>query len=299
MNSARTLLASLVDYAGLFPPAELQMRAAVPRYAGYRNGPYAWMLGRFVLPLAQLEEFEHWFDELPAAQRELAWSLSVLAGRNLDTDVRRIVDFNRRHGDEGRRDARIESIELKVHSLDDVAQAADVISEPSEMYFEIGLAGDPQEWVAAVAGAGGRAKVRTGGVNAEMFPTVKGLARFLQVCAAHKLPFKATAGLHHAVRSEQVLAGDNRRGPVPMHGFLNLLLAAGLAWTDRVGTEALEAVLDERSGAAFAFDETGVDLHGRRLTCEDLAATRRRFAISYGSCSLDEPTGDLQRLALI
>jgi hypothetical protein len=299
MNSARTLLASLVDYAGLFPPAELQMRVAVPRYAGYRSGAHAWMLGRFVLPLAQLEEFEHWFDELPAAQRELAWGLTVLAGRNLETDVRRIVDFNRRHGDDSRRDARIESIELRVHSLDDVAQAADVISEPAEMYFEIGLASGLQEWVAAVAGAGGRAKVRTGGVSAEMFPTVKDLARFLQACAAQKLPFKATAGLHHAVRSEQVLAGDDRRGPVPMHGFLNLLLAAGLAWTDRVGTELLEAVLDERSGAAFAFDQTGVDLHGRRLTCEDLAATRRRFAISYGSCSLDEPAEDLQRLALI
>src|SRR5512146_2691947 len=98
MNAARTLVASLIDYAGLFPPAELQMRAAVPHYGAYRQGPYAWLLNRFVLPLAQLEEFEHWFDELPAGQREMPWSLTVLAGRNLDADVRRIVDFNRRHG---------------------------------------------------------------------------------------------------------------------------------------------------------------------------------------------------------
>lgn len=299
MNSVRTLLASLIDYAGLFPPAELQMRAAVPRYAGYRTASCSWMLGRFVIPLAQLEDFEHWFDELPAVQREVPWGLAALAGRSLEADVRKIVDFNRRHGDEGRRDARIESLDLKVHSLDDVARAADVIAEPSEMYFEIGVATDPQEWLAAVAAAGGKAKVRTGGVSAEMFPTVPHLARFLQACAAQKVAFKATAGLHHAIRSEHPLAGDKRRRPVPMHGFLNLFLAAALSYTDRVGGEALEAVLDERSGAAFAFDETGVNLHGRRLTSEDLATTRRRFAISYGSCSLEEPLEDLKRLGLI
>ena len=70
-DAARALLGSLIDYAGLFPPAELPMRAAVARYASSRSGEDAWMLGRFVLPLARLEEFEHAFDELPArAPRE-------------------------------------------------------------------------------------------------------------------------------------------------------------------------------------------------------------------------------------
>ncbi len=299
MNSARTLLASLIDYAGLFPPAGLQMRAAVPRYAAYRLGPHAWMLGRFVLPLAQIEEFEHWFDELPGPQREVPWGLTVLAGRSLEADVRKIVDFNRRHGDEGRRDARIESIELRVHSLDDVARAADVIAEPAEMYFEVGVSADPEEWLLAIAGAGGRAKVRTGGVSAEMFPAVADLGRFLRACAAAKVAFKATAGLHHAVRSAHPLAGDTSGRPVPMHGFLNLFLAAGLAWTDQAGTDLLEGVLEEQSGSAFVFDQTGVSVRDRRLTCEDLVNTRRRFAISYGSCSLEEPTEDLKQLGLI
>jgi hypothetical protein len=299
MNSARTLFAALVDYAGLFPPAELQMRAAVPQYAGYRAGPHAWMLGRFVLPLAQLEEFEHWFDEVPAGERETPWGLTVLAGRSLETDVKRIVDFNRRHGDEGRRDAKIEGIELKVHSLDDVARDVDVIAEPPEAYFEVGLATDPQEWIAAVAAEGARLKVRTGGVSPEMFPSVPDVARFLHTAAAQKVPFKATAGLHHAFRSDHPLAGDQRHRQVAMHGFLNLFVAAGLAYADRVGTDLLEKVLDERSGAAFAFDQTGVSVHGRRLTCEDLATTRRRFAISYGSCSLDEPIAELKGLGLI
>ena len=132
-----------------------------------------------------------------------------------------------------------------------------------------------------MAGVGGRAKVRTGGVSAPMFPTPNDLGRFLHRAAAHKVPFKATAGLHHAMRSDQPLVGDERQGPVAMHGFLNVFLAAGLARADRVGTELLETVLAERAAGAFAFDQSGVNLAGRRLTCEDLAATRRRFAISY------------------
>lgn len=299
MNSVRTLLASLIDYAGLFPPAELQMRAAVPRYAAHRVGPYSWMFGRFVLPLPQLDEFEHCFDGLPAAQRAVPWNLAVLAGRNLQADVKKIVDFNRRRGDEGRQDARIETIDLKVHSLDDIAPAADVIAEPAEAYFEIPIATDPDDWLAAVVAAGGRAKVRTGGVSAELFPTVSDLARFLRSCAAHRVPFRAAGGLHHAIRAEYALAAGERSARVVMHGFLNLFLAACLACTDRVGAELLEAVLSEQSPGAFVFDETGVSVHGRRLSCESLATTRRRFAISYGSCLIEEPIEDLKRLELI
>ena len=92
---------------------------------------------------------------------------------------------------------------------------------------------------------------------------------------------------------------NDRNGRVLMHGFLNLFLAAGLAYTDRVSTELLEQVLDDRAPGAFAFEPAGVTLHGRRLSCEDVAATRRGFAISYGSCSIEDCIEDLRRLGLI
>ena len=49
---------SVVDYAGLFPPAGLDMRAAVGNYARYAAGPWAWALGRFIVPVSRLEELE-------------------------------------------------------------------------------------------------------------------------------------------------------------------------------------------------------------------------------------------------
>jgi hypothetical protein len=299
MTLNRTLLTAIADYAGLFPPAQLQMRAALPQYAAHRAGPYAWLIGRFVLPLAQVDEFEHVFDDLPAADRAAAWPLAVLGGRSLEADVRRIVEFNRKHGDEGRQDARIETLDLKVHSLDDIVRAADIVTEPSEVYFEIPINADPRDRLAAVGAVGGRAKVRTGGVSAEMFPPVSDLARFLHACTAEHVPFKAAAGLYHAIRSAHALAPDDHGEPVAMHGFLNLFLAAALAYTDRVGADLLETVLNEEAPSAFVFDASGVNVHGRRLTCEDIATTRLRFALSYGSCSVEQAIEDLKGLGLL
>jgi hypothetical protein len=298
-DAARALLGSLIDYAGLFPPAELPMRAAVARYASSRSGTDAWMLGRFVLPLARLEDFEHAFDELPASSRAKPWPLAVTSGRNLEVDAMKIVDFNERHGDEGRQDATIDAIEMKVHDLDDIARADDVLAEPAERFFEMAIESDPSEWLAAVAEVGGRAKVRTGGATADLVPSVHDLARFLEVCAAEDVAFKATAGLHHPVRSAYSATADARSPTVVMHGFLNLFLAAVLAYRHRARADALEPVLGEESPDAFVFDGAGVGVKGHRLACEEIASTRRSFALSFGSCSFDEPASDLKALGII
>jgi hypothetical protein len=298
-DAAHALLNSLVDYAGLFPPAELPMRAAVAHYASSRSGKEAWMLGRFVLPLARLEEFEHAFDERPASNRAKPWPLAVIGGKNLEGDAKTLIDFNKRHGDEGRQDARIEAIDLKVHGLDDIAHAADVLTEPADRFFEMAIESDPSEWLAAVAEVGGRAKVRTGGVIVGLFPSVHNLGRFLDVCAAEDVAFKATAGLHHAVRSVHRATGDEQSQTVMMHGFLNLFLAAVLAYRHDARADALESVLYEESSDAFVFDGAGVTVKGHRLACEEIASTRQSFALSFGSCLFDEPISDLKALGVI
>ena len=56
-ESVRILLNEIIDYAGLFPPSQVSMSEAVLNYATYRNSNFGWMLGRFILPVARLEEF--------------------------------------------------------------------------------------------------------------------------------------------------------------------------------------------------------------------------------------------------
>jgi hypothetical protein len=82
MRSIEILLDGILDYAGLFPPADLEMSQAVARYNDYRNGPDSWMLGRFICPVARLSEFERnarhtWHNDLDAQP----WKVSCARGR--------------------------------------------------------------------------------------------------------------------------------------------------------------------------------------------------------------------------
>ena len=47
------------------------------------------------------------------------------------------------------------------------------------------------------------------------------------------------------------------------------------------------------SGQAFGFDQTGVGWNECHIPSEELAAARRSFCLSFGSCSFNEPIDDL------
>src|SRR5581483_1151007 len=81
------LLAHLIDYAGLYPPAALKMTSAVNNYAAYRSGENAWALGNFVVNAARLDEFENEMGEhLPAIDAGRPWRLSALCGPLFEED---------------------------------------------------------------------------------------------------------------------------------------------------------------------------------------------------------------------
>ncbi|MBI1786303.1 MAG: hypothetical protein HYR60_01975 [Acidobacteria bacterium] len=148
--------------------------------------------------------------------------------------------------------------------------------------------------VEKIAALGARAKVRTGGVMPVQFPSPEALAGFIRNCAVAGVPFKATAGLHHAVRGEYRLTYAPDSPSARMHGFLNVFLAAALP----PGPETA-ALLAEESPGAFIFGEDAVAWRGRRITREDIAAMRADLAISFGSCSFEEPVAELQSLGLL
>ncbi|MEO8367584.1 MAG: hypothetical protein ABI806_00085 [Candidatus Solibacter sp.] len=253
----RTLLAGLIDYAGLFPPASLEMAEARRNYVSYAAGEHAWALGRFVVPAARLDEVDP------------AWKCSVIGM------PKRVVD----------------SCEIKVDRASDVPALFPGVMPGVVAYYEMPITEDP----APLAGATGRAKVRTGGLTAAAFPSDAALAGFMARCAAAKVPFKATAGLHHPLRSVQRCTYAADSPSALMHGFVNVFVAAASLWHG--GTEAeAAATLEEQSASAFAWDDAGVAWHGQGLTVEQLRAAREQFAISFGSCSFEEPVRDLQQL---
>ncbi len=263
MTSLRVLLENLIDYAGLFPPAALPMSDAVSNYTRYRNSPEAWMLGRFVVPASRLKDCG-------------AAPVSVLIANPEELEG---LPWT------------VDTIELKTA---DIETAMSQIPPHITPYFEI----TDLTLIPKLAATGARAKIRTGGITPEAFPTAAAIGQFLTACAKHRVPFKATAGLHHPLRCHRPLT-YSKDGPSGwMFGFLNVFLAAALA-RESVESGILEELLQEESPSAFTFDNDQITWCGHSLTTQQIAETRRDFAISFGSCSFEEPVADLRGLGLL
>ncbi len=240
------VLERLIDHAALFPPASMSLDDALVEDRRARESPHAGVLNRFVVPAAKLAELP---DNHPA--------LSVVLRGAEDAELVARADG-------------VEAVELVLDSAR--PKPADLLAthralEPLgvETYFELVLDEDWRDSVPAAIGAvaavGGRVKLRCGGA---FTPSVEQVALVIACCREAGVPFKATAGLHHAVR----------RGEE--HGFLNVLAAA------TAPSGQLEAVLAEEDAAALEPSDAG-----------------RALFTSFGSCSWEEPVDDLVELGLL
>jgi hypothetical protein len=300
-DAASTLLRDLIDYAGLFPPASLSMPRSVANYQEYSRSERRWILGRFIVPVARLAEFEDAFTRLPnptSGENGANWRLSVLLGSDASADVARIREFNLRMSKSTpSRTALIESVEMKVANARDIDRLSAIVPQELPAYFEFSLS-SASECIPALSKSSRRAKIRTGGETADKFPASEGVVEFVRLCAANNVPFKATAGLHHPLRSVHRLTYQPESPLGMMHGFINLFLAAAFL---RAGMNSKVAVqlLEEQSPQAFHFDEDGVSWRDDRLSVREIAAVRQDFGISFGSCSFTEPIDDLRSLSLL
>jgi hypothetical protein len=165
-----------------------------------------------------------------------------------------------------------------------------VIASTRPTYCEV-----PIETLDHVRQAGCLAKLRTGGVKPEAIPSVEEVAAFIRACADRRLAFKATAGLHHPVRSMQLLTYAPDAPRAAMHGFLNVFLAAAFAWH---GLRDIDPILAETDVSAFSFGEEA-RWREHTLSAAQICEARKNFAHAFGSCSFEEPIQDLKGLGLL
>jgi hypothetical protein len=237
---------------------------------------YAGLFPPAALPLAIVEERYRGFRASPEAWmlNRLVLPMAKLAEAKLEKDWRVSLLADR---DPGPLPPQVETIESK---------APGPFALPT--YFEL-----PLDQV-----QNGFAKVRTGGLTAEAIPSAEELATFVCAAAARRIPFKATAGLHHPLRSVRPLtyAVDSPRAA--MHGFLNVFAAAALAWHGMDDGHVVQ-LLEERDPAALRFSDDDLLWNAHRVTTEQIAEARREFAHSFGSCSFEEPVTELRGLGLL
>ncbi|HET7328497.1 MAG TPA: hypothetical protein VFJ14_14565 [Nocardioidaceae bacterium] len=285
--------ARLVDDAAIFPPGDAAMADALAAHATHRRRWYADLVGPFVCSDARLPELQQTRERLDEAG-PLRISLTVTGGAGA---VEPALTWVQR--DPGLRLAAVE-VAVRGGALGDAdlahnaARITTVLSgalpDDAEAFIELPRLRSsdvPAGWVAAleeVAAAGHLLKYRTGGLDDDAFPPASELATVIDAAIEREVPFKCTAGLHHAVAH---LAADTGW---EHHGFLNVLL----------GTRAALDSLDPADVARLLADRDpdSVAARARDAGPEALVGARRWFR-SFGSCSVSEPLGDLLGLGLL
>jgi hypothetical protein len=252
---APSLLVGLLDDAAIFPPGNAPLAVAVASHAAHLRSPYAAAVGPLVVRVADLD---------------LVWDggVSVVAG------------LDEAHAAVTAAGCRLRALEVK---LPDAARADEVRSLASfgvDVYVEVPRDDRRSAVIAELAATGLGAKFRTGGLTADLHPSPAELAESITAVVRAGVPFKATAGLHHAIRHTDPQTG------AAQHGFLNLLVATAHA-QEGASVDEVGAVLASR-------DQDAIADAARRLT----PAVRDSFR-SFGTCSIREPLDDLARLGLL
>jgi hypothetical protein len=306
-KSLEVFMTRLIDYAGLFPPARLDMPASVQAFARHLDSDFRGMLGCFICPVRRLDEL---VEEWTRIGKQVPIPVAVLGTRP---------------GDHGRVDeiaaadaavvARLESegsmrafqLEVKwpisqvsVEALNRyTASLAESGCRFERLFFEIDRTtewdGNVVTMANVLANSQGQPgfKIRTGGVTADLYPSSKEVASAILACRDAGVRFKATAGLHHPIR-------HRRTGPEVMeHGFFNVFGAGALAHAASADHQTLISVIEDRRLENFQFDPGGFKWADHELSIEELSAARSGLAFSFGSCSFDEPLQDLSNAGLL
>jgi hypothetical protein len=313
--SLRALLTGIVDYAGLFPPAQLPLEESICNYASYRSEPESWMLGRFICPAARLTELSPFVKELFHDGPPLA--VSALGGGGKDVtafrdglrdDVNDITDFRRKHGER----VTVAVYETRLPASVPADELTELLISPSRLtdprgpqgimpFYE--AAGD--DWAVALNSLSAARKslrqsraiagfkLRCGGVEPSAFPSPAHVGLIIAATRTAEVPLKFTAGLHHPIRRH-----DSGIGTM-MHGFLNVFVAGVLATARGLDGMEVRDIIEDEDAGSFLFNDDGLRWRNHTATLTEIELARRTAVISFGSCSFDEPRDDLRALGLL
>lgn len=257
--------AALVDDAAVFPPGNADLTDALTAYADRAGEWWSDLVGSFVITDTAL-------GSVPAG---VPVSVVLTSGAGAVEGVAALA---------ARKGLRLAGLEVAVRDADDPAgnvRRIDAAARAAEVdvpvFVEVpGPA--TASWLSAadeVAACGHRLKLRLGNVDHALVPDSATVAAWIDAALDRETPFKATAGLHRAVRHDPEGGGA--------HGFLNVMAATVALWDGGSAADAADA-LEQRDGATLA--------------ATDLSSARRWFT-SFGSCSVTEPLDDLISLGLV
>jgi len=298
LDARTAAFATLIDYAGLFPPSSLSMTEAVAEYRRIRSEEHHWVAGRFLCRASQL-------TELAAAATatfpsgEVPWQVGVIFDGAPGESGAESTEFHAEMDPV----MSIAAAEAKLNestptSLAAVLDAMLSITPDIVAFVEVDRETSITEQITLVARELGRrrriggVKLRCGGITPDMFPTSAEVVEFVISCTNERLPFKTTAGLHEPIRRFDARLGAER------HGFVNILFAAALAEAGS-DPENIEEVIADTHVDNFSISTAFASWRGHEIPGSALRRVRHSGFVAYGSCDFDEPIDALAALGFL
>jgi hypothetical protein len=274
------MLEGFIDYAGLYPPANLDMQPVVHNWHSFLQSDDRWMLARLIIPASRLSEFKRASEKLFPSAEEEPWQLSVLlppvSSEHFESALQSVIAFNMESCG-----AVANVVEFKADTTSEIENALTMLHDDLFPYIELPIEEDPRGLIAALSGAIAGAKVRTGGIEKELYPSSQSLSRFIHSCAIAGQSFKATAGMHHPCQHKNESVG------VIEFGFLSVLQATAAASVGNASLEEVEQILNAHTPDFSQFTEN------------QLEKVRAELFNSLGTCSFDDPREDLRGMGLL
>jgi hypothetical protein len=281
------LFTRFLDDAALFPPGSVPLAQAVPAHLAHLESARGPLVGPFVVASSSLPALAGLLQGRPPRSFEVAVTVpgpgavraSLEAAARIPALDVRAVEVGVPAGVVAAEDV-VPTLDLALRG--DLGRAAG--GSRATVFVELPRDERRGALIDELAGTAYLAKLRTGGVRADLYPDAAELGSAIVALVRAGVPFKATAGLHHAVRNTDAATGFEQ------HGFVNMLVAVAAALE---GADASEAavVLADRDGAGLAAS-LGAWPVGQ-------AEQVRSVFRSVGTCSIDDPASDLYALGLL
>jgi hypothetical protein len=314
-----SLLENIIDYAGLFPPAKLELNDAMAEFLKARKSHFNFICSKFVCPATQVQELKEQVASLGEKGLKVSWLFqSQTSATKLIQSIAQETQLLLPH---------LENSGLLTTSLE-VPLNAEVLNErnlnveigeqvfkfsqelqtkfntqPIDICFEgtwdsnkaihelarslSQLEKTKPSSVGTVA-----AKIRTGGLTSKQIPSLDNLSAAISIFHDFGIPFKATAGLHDPVRHFDSTLN------CWMHGFLNLFLSAMLYREGKIKFNQMVELLSETDTLNFSINSKEISWKEHSLSASEVFELRK-FALSFGSCSIKEPLQGLQKIGVL